>query len=109
MGLNTCPAAIVAAPIETVWELLAHPARFSEWANATVERIEPEGVTVPGQKIYLRSRALGRSWPITFTVEEVLPDKHTLGFTVELPLGMVLHQRTMCTPIDATSCRVQYG
>ena len=109
MGVSACPATTVAAPIETVWELLAHPIRFGEWANATVERIEPEGAAVPDQKIYLTSRGLGRSWPITFTVEEVLPAKHTLQFTVELPLGMVMHQRTMCTPIDATSCRVQYG
>lgn len=109
MSLNACPAATVAAPIETVWELFAYPIRFSEWANATVERIEPEGAATPGQKIYLRSRGLGRSWPIVITVEEVLPDKHTLGFTVELPLGMMMRQRTMCIPIDAKSCRVQFG
>lgn len=109
MSLNACPAAVIAAPVETVWELLAHPVRFSEWANATVEHFEPESPTTRGQKVYLRSRALGLSWQVVFTVEEVIPDKHTLQFTVELPLGMVLHQRTMCTPIDATSCRVQYG
>ncbi len=109
MGLNACPAAVLAAPVETVWELLDYPVRFGEWANATVERVEPEGIAIPGQKIYLRSHGLGRSWPIVFTVEEVVSDKHTLQFSIKLPLGMVMRQRTMCVAIDATSCRVQYG
>jgi hypothetical protein len=32
MGLSVCPAAIVAVPIEVVWDLL-RPARLSEWAD----------------------------------------------------------------------------
>jgi len=109
MGLSVCPAAIVAAPVETVWSLLDNPVQFNEWADGKVEWVKPEGSTTPGQQFGITSRALGRSWSAVFTVKAVDPNKHVLQTDVAFPLGMVLHQRLMCTPIDATSCRVQYG
>ena len=109
MSVTVCPVAIVAAPVETVWELLANPAQFDEWADGKIQWIEPEGPTTPDQRFCIKSRALGRSWSALFTVKEVNQDKHVLQMDVAFPLGMALHQRLMCTPIDATSCRVQYG
>ncbi len=109
MGLSVCPAAIVAAPVEIVWGLLDNPERLDEWADGRVERVEPEGPTTPGQKFYIKTSAFGKSWHVAFAVEEVIPDEHILQMNVALPLGMTLHERLMCTPIDATSCRVQYG
>lgn len=109
MSVTVCPAAIVAAPVETVWELLDNPARFDEWADGKIQWIRPEGPTTPGQQFSIKSRALGRSWPALFTVKEVQQEKHVLQMDVAFPLGMALHQRLMCTAIDAVSCRVQYG
>ena len=109
MSLTVCPAAIVAVPVETVWELLDNPVRFDEWADGKIQWITPEGPTTPEQQFCIKSRALGRSWSALFIVKEVNREKHVLQMDVAFPLGMALHQRLMCTPIDASSCRVQYG
>ncbi|MBV9688751.1 MAG: SRPBCC family protein [Ktedonobacteraceae bacterium] len=109
MGLNVCPAAIVAAPIEIVWALVSNPSRWDEWADVKTVRIVPEGLASPGQMIYVTSRALGRTWHISFKIEQVNPDKHQLRSLVALPLGMRLYDSIICTPIGARSCRVQYG
>ena len=66
MGLRVCPAAIVAAPVEEVWSLLANPAKYGEWADARVERVVPEGPVTPGQRIYPTSKAFGRTWSVVF-------------------------------------------
>ncbi|HEY6406813.1 MAG TPA: hypothetical protein VIY29_05030 [Ktedonobacteraceae bacterium] len=108
MGLSVCPAAVVAAPVEVVWELL-QPARFNEWIDGRVEQIEPEGLAVVGQKIIVTAPAFGRRWRAFFTVEKVNAEKHQLGMHVIFPLGMQLQEHVSCTAIDATSCNVQYG
>jgi len=109
MSLNVCPAATVAAPIEYVWALISNLARYGEWADARVDRIVPEGPTTPGQVLYANSRSLGKRWPVTLTVTAIDSDKHRIQMDVSLPLGLLLHQTTICTPIDAHSCHVQYG
>jgi len=109
LGLNICPAATVAAPIECVWELISNLARYGEWADARVERIVPEGPVTSGQVLYVNSRSLGKRWPVALTVTSINPDKHRIQMDVSLPLGLLLHQTTICTPIDAQSCHVQYG
>ncbi len=109
MSLNVCPSATVAAPIEDVWDFISDLARYGEWADACVERIVPEGPATPGQVLYANSRSLGKRWPITLTVTAIDPNKHRIQMDVSLPLGLLLHQTTICTPIDAHSCHVQYG
>jgi hypothetical protein len=108
MGLNVCPAAIVAAPVEVVWDLL-RPERLSEWADGQVEAPVPEGPAVVGQIFHVTSKAFGRNWHAYFTIEKVNPEKHQLAMHVDLPFGMQLQEHFSCTRIDATSCRVQYG
>ena len=109
MGLSICPAATVAAPIEDVWELLSQPTRYDEWWDAHTERIVPEGPATPGQVVYAKTREFGRDWHVSFVVKEVNPDRHQIALDMTLPLGIVNHETISCTPIDATSCRVQYG
>jgi ligand-binding SRPBCC domain-containing protein len=109
MALNVCPAAIVAAPVETLWSLLDNPVQFNEWTDGKVEWVKPEGPMIPGQQFGITSKALGRSWRAVFTVKAVDSDRHVLQTDVAFPLGMSLHERVTCTPINATSCRVQYG
>ncbi len=108
MSLNVCPAAIVAAPVETVWELL-QPANLNAWVDGQVERIEPPGPATVGQMMYVTARALGRKWSCTFQIEKADHEKHQLAMHVTFPPGMRLQEHVSCTPIDATSCRVQYG
>ena len=42
MGFTICPAAVVAAPVESVWELLSEPTLYDVWWDACTERIVPE-------------------------------------------------------------------
>ncbi len=105
MDLTVCPAAVIAAPVETVWELLTDPALRDTWWNARTERVVPDGKAAPGQVIYLKNR-LGRHG--TLTVEAVNPQKHQIHWVLS-GLGVTNDQTTTCTALDAVSCRVQFG
>jgi uncharacterized protein YndB with AHSA1/START domain len=109
MVVSVCPADIVAAPVEDVWELLCQPSRYAEWWDARLERIEPEGPAAPGQIVHVTSGALGRRWNVTFIIKMVNPTRHQIQFDVTLPLGITDHVTITGTPVDAGSCRVQYG
>ena len=109
MGLTVCPAAVVAAPVEVVWGNLVQWEHYAGWADVHPERIEPEGPATPGQTITFAGKALGRTWRFTFKVEEVDPERHQLGLHAFFPLGLQEKPHITCTPIDATTCRVQYG
>ena len=109
MVISVCPADIVAAPIEDVWELLNRPSRYDEWWDARLVSIVPEGPATPGQKIHVTSGALGKRWDVRFVIKMVNPARHQIQFDVTLPLGIVDHVTITCTPVDATTCRVQYG
>ena len=109
MGFTICPTAVVAAPVESVWELLSEPTLYDEWWDARTERIVPEGKASPGQVIYAKTSAFGRKWDVTLRVEMVNPEKSQIQLHITLPLGIVNNATITCTAIDATSCRVQYG
>lgn len=109
MGLTVCPVAVVAAPVEVVWSNLVEWERYSEWADVQVERMEPEGPATVGQTIKFFGKALGRTWHFTFEIEEVDPERHQLGLHAFFPFGLQEIPHIACYPIDATTCRVQYG
>lgn len=109
MGITICPAAVVAAPVDYVWELLAEPTRYDAWWDAHTQRIVPEGKAAPGQVVYATTAALGKTWDVTLRVERVQPEQHQIQMQIALPLGTVNHAIITCTPLDATSCRVQFG
>ncbi len=109
MGLTVCPAAVVAAPVEVVWGNLVQWERWPKWRNdVQVERIEPEGPATVGQTIYFAGKVLGRTLHFSFKVEEVNPERYQLGLHGFLLLGLQGKAHISCTPIDATTCRVQY-
>ena len=109
MSLTVCHAATVAAPIEVVWGNLVQWERYSEWADVQVEHSEPEGPASVSQTIYFTGKAFGRTLHFIFKVEEVNPERHQLGLHAFFPLGLQMKPHISCTPIDATTCRVQYG
>ncbi len=109
MSLAVCPTAIVAAPVELVWRNLVQWERYSEWADVQVVRSEPEGPASAGQTIYFAGKAFGRILHFIFKVEEVNPERHQLGLHAFFPFGLQEKAHIACTPIDATTCRVQYG
>ena len=109
MGLTVCPAAVVAAPIEVVWENLVQWERYLAWADVQAERLEPEGPATVGQTITFGGKVFGRTLHFIFKVEEVNPERHQLGLHAFFPLGLQMKPHISCTPIEATTCRVQYG
>jgi hypothetical protein len=109
MGFSICPIAVVAAPVETVWELLADPALYDAWWDARTVRIEPQGKVTPGQVVYAKTAGLGRTWDVTLQVEAVDPALHQVHLRIALPLGIINDNTITCTAVDATSCRVAFG
>ena len=109
MGLTVCPTAIVAAPVEMVWENLVQWERYSDWADVQVERIEPDGPATSGQTIHFTGKVFGRSLRFRFKIEAVNPERYQLDLHAFFPFGLQEKPHIACYPIDATTCRVQYG
>jgi hypothetical protein len=109
MGFSMCPIAVVAAPVEIVWELLADPARYDAWWDARTVRIEPQGPAAPGQIVHAKTVGLGRTWDVTLQVEAVDPAQHQVRLHITLPLGIINDNTITCTPVDANSTRVAFG
>ena len=109
MAVNVCPADRVQASVELVWELLMHPAGYGQFWDLTVERVEPEGPAVAGQKFAGWTRALCRRWRLEGEILEVDAERHQIRFRTALPLGIVGDNRAACMPIDGGSCMLRYG
>jgi hypothetical protein len=109
MTLSVCPVAVVAAPVEVVWDILEQPERYGEWIDGQITRVEPPGPAQVGQTIEVSAQGLGRTWHPMFRVELVDAAAHQMGFFVMFPLGLRLQERLSCAAVDATTCRVQYG
>lgn len=103
------PDAIVHAPIEHVWPLLAEPANYARWWGAQTQAIVPEEPARPGQMIYARSKAFGKAWDVSLRVEAVDAAKRQLDLTTSLPLGISVHNHIRCTPLDQGMCRIAFG
>ncbi len=109
MQFSICPVAIVAAPVETVWEILEDPARYDLWWDARTVRIEPKGKATPGQVVHARTTGLGRTWDVTLAMRAVDPARRQIHLRIALPLGIINDNTITATALDATSCRVSFG
>ena len=109
MAVSVCPTAVVEAPVESVWALLADPAHYDGWWDAHTFRIDPPGPAAPGQVIYGGGAKTRWAPHVTTRIVGVDPEKHQIQFVVSLPLGMTNHQTTTVTPLNATSCRLSFG
>lgn len=109
MSLYVCPAAVVAAPVELVWANLTQWERYAAWAGVHPERIEPPGPAAVGQTIHFAGKVLFFTARFIFKVEEVDPEKYQLGLHAFFPFGLQEKPHVSCAPLDAVTCRVQYG
>ena len=107
--LSVCPAAVIAAPIERVWALLAEPASWTAWADVRDVRAQPPGSARPGQTVVAGTRALARAWTIRFHVEAVDVGRHRLRVRAQLPFGIEDRAEIVCVRLNDRTTRVQYG
>ncbi len=109
MSVSVCPMAVIAAPLERVWALLADPASYDLWWDAQTDAIVPEGPARPGQTVYAHTAAFGRQWQVTTVVEEVDAARHRIRLTTTLPCGLVGHNQLVATAVDGATTRVAFG
>jgi uncharacterized protein YndB with AHSA1/START domain len=109
MVVSVCPVANVAAPVEEIWELLAEPSNYDRWWDAHLVRSVPEGPATPGQINYATTKAFGKQWDVTLVVKSIQPASHQIQIDASLPFGVIDHATITSTPVDAVSCRVQFG
>ncbi len=109
MGVSVCPIATVNAPVEQVWALLSEPDNYARWWDAQTRSIEPKGSARPGQEILAQSKAFGKGWNVTISVERVDNSKRQIDLTTSLPLGVTVHNHVVCAPLDRAMCCVTFG
>lgn len=110
MTKSVCPTDTIAAPIERVWALLTTPASYSDWWDATTERVVPDGPAAPGQIVYAGAHALGLlRLPVTVTVGQVDAATHRIDLTTRLPLGITVHNHIACASIAKDTTWLQFG
>ena len=106
MPYISCPAGLVKAPIDIVWNLLTDPAGWTAFFDIRVTRIVPPGPAVVGQRIW------GESGPlrlvVTLEYTEIDAARRTLGMNIQLPLGITVRENLSCSAVDDTQCRVNY-
>ncbi len=109
MTTRLCPIATVHAPLEETWDLLVNPESYALWWDARTRSVIPSGRAHHAQRIEAESRALGSSWEIAITVDEVDEARHNLRLTTRLPLGITVYNSITCTALGPADCRVSFG
>jgi len=112
MPVSVCPVDVVAAPVDTVWAILADSTKFAEWSDLgdfKEVRITPPGTTAAGQVLVGQSSALGVAVRVRLVVREVDVAQHRVGIDVSLPLGIHNAASITATPLDERTTRVAYG
>ena len=109
MAFRTCPIAAVRAPAERVWDLLSQPTNYAQWWDAQTRAITPAGSAQPGQRVDAQTTALGRQWNVNITIELIDHARRVVDLTTRLPFGITVHNHITCVPLDAATCRVNFG
>jgi hypothetical protein len=109
MSVSVCPIAVIAAPLDRVWAMLADPSRYDLWWDAHTDVIVPQGPVQPGQTVYAHTYGFGRRWTVTTVVEQIDAARHCIQLTTTLPLGIIGHNQLMATAVDGASTRVAFG
>ena len=105
MGINVCPIAVINAPIEKVWMLLAEPANYDLWWDARTESIVPEGHAQAGQRVHAKAGGFN----IVLTIAAVDESTHKIDFTTNFPLGITGFNRLTCTAFPDSTTHVSFG
>lgn len=108
--VSVCPAAIVEASVQRVWELLTHPAGFELWIDADLVSVRPDGSAHAGQRMQFRAAlAAGLHLPVTVEVCDVDATRRRLRFLATLPLGIENDQTTTLAEAGPNRTIVRFG
>ena len=105
MSISTCPIAVINAPIERVWALLAEPANYDSWWNAHTRSIVPEGRAQAGQRVHAKAGGFN----ILLTVDAVDESKHEIDLTTKFPFGITGFNHLICTALSGSTTQVSFG
>src|SRR5260370_195687 len=97
----SCPSTVVSAPVEIVWLLLTDPARWGDFFDVRITRVEPAGSAVIGQRFYGESGPRFLHIGLKFEYTEVNEARHQLGLNVQLPFGITVREDLNCIPLAA--------
>ncbi len=110
MSLYVCPAAVIAAPCATVWEVLRNIPSDTGWLGGVeAERVVPPGPLQPGQTLLFSGAAFGRRWYFTMEIDAMNEERGVIDMRVLFPFGIVNHEHMSLAPVPEGSCRVQFG
>ena len=99
---------MVSAPIEIVWSLLTDPARWVDFFDVRITRVEPAGSAVVGQRFYGESGPSFLHIGLKFEYTNVNVAQDKLGLNVQLPFGIAVREDLDCIPLSSIQCRVNY-
>src|SRR5271166_1863221 len=81
----SCPSTVVSDPVQIVWLLLTDPARWGDFFDVRITRVELAGSAVIGQRFYGESGPRFLHIGLKFEFTEVNEAQHQLGLNVQLP------------------------
>lgn len=108
MHYESCPTAVVNAPVDVVWRLLTTPAGWGDFFDVRITRVDPEGPAVAGQRFYGESGPRLLHLKLAFQYLEIDAVRHRLLMDIRFPLGIAVREDLDCVPVDADRCRVNY-
>jgi Polyketide cyclase / dehydrase and lipid transport len=105
---ESCPTALVNAPVELVWSLLMAPGGWGNVFDIRVLTVDPPGRAVVGQLVHGETGPRILHLRLTFRMVEIDPQHHGLWLDVDLPFGIAVRENIRCTSLDGSHCRVDY-
>jgi len=105
---SSCPTENVDAPVEVVWSLLTDAGRWGDFFDLRVQRVEPPGPAVVGQRCFGESGPSFLHLKVTFEFTRIDAARHALGLKVTLPFGISVREELDCVFVAAKQCRVNY-
>jgi hypothetical protein len=108
MAVSVCPIGIASVPADRVWQVLTTPERYGDWVDGRVVAVVPPGPARAGQRVEMEAPAFARHWPVHITLEELDPGRRWLRLRVELPFGVVNHERVALSDAEGGRTLVRF-
>ena len=109
MRITTCPTATIHAQPEVVWHLLTDPASYDLWTDARTVAVDPAGYAQAGQRLEMRVRRLGWTFPVRFDVRDVDESAGRMRLDVRLPFGVTNHETIKVSALGEAGTFVSFN